>query len=95
MRRHDEAPRLPTLKGPHEIVETGMFGWAGFGVPITHRLHKWHVIPVGDIRPHELRAECWCKPVEDADVDIGLGVALVHRAMDGREDYQNGVRGMH
>jgi hypothetical protein len=94
MRRHDEAPlALPHCRGPHEIVETGFHGWAGFGVPVTPRLHQWHVIPVGDLRPHEPREQCWCRPEQDVDED--LGVHHIHRALDGRDAYESGQKGLH
>ena len=42
-----------------------------------------HVLPIDDLKPHEEKEDCWCKPnVED-------GVA-VHNAMDKREEYENG-----
>lgn len=47
-----------------------------------------HVIPVGDLREHESRADCWCKPKQD---EIEESV-YIHYAMDGREQYETGER---
>lgn len=46
----------------------------------------WHVYPVGDLREHELKQDCWCHP----DVDLDDGV-VVHHALDGREHYEQGA----
>jgi hypothetical protein len=53
--------------------------------------HKYHIVPIGDSRKHEIDAKCWCCPEEDEDdPDI-----LIHNAMDGREDYEDGIRKHH
>lgn len=48
----------------------------------------WHVYPVNDLREHDVDSGdlCWCKP----DID-NFGTVL-HRSMDGREDYETGKR---
>ena len=48
--------------------------------------HGWqdHVIPLDDLREHEIAQGCWCKPREEDD-----GV-LFHNSLDGRESYENG-----
>ena len=46
-----------------------------------------HVVPLGDLKPHELSDECWCLPREDAGDAI-----WVHNSMDRREDYETGRR---
>lgn len=45
-----------------------------------------HVIPRNDLREHETHRDCWCRPVEQEP-----GV-IVHNALDGREDYEQGCR---
>ncbi len=44
-----------------------------------------HVVPINDLREHELSVDCWCKPTEDDEwPDI-----WVHHSMDEREEYEN------
>lgn len=38
-----------------------------------------HMLPINDLRPHELNIECWCKPQLDEDT-------CVHNALDKRDD---------
>ena len=41
----------------------------------------YHVIPVGDLKAHDISCECWCSPVPDEDrPDI-----YVHNSLDLRE----------
>lgn len=47
-----------------------------------------HVVPLDDLREHDMHAECWCRPTPDHDADT----VIVHHAMDRREDYE-GARG--
>lgn len=52
-----------------------------------------HGRPEADLREHELSETCWCKPsTEDVFDDNGFycGRMVVHNAMDGREEYENG-----
>jgi nicotinamide mononucleotide adenylyltransferase len=45
-----------------------------------------HVVPLNDLREHEARTTCWCKPTEDDEwPDI-----WVHHSMDRREEYEEG-----
>jgi len=44
---------------------------------------NYHVMPVADLRDHEARPDCWCRPVDDEGV-------FVHNAMDFREKYETG-----
>jgi hypothetical protein len=46
---------------------------------------RMHVLPLSDLREHEVSLECWCGPVEDDGV-------VVHNALDGREAYERGER---
>ncbi len=45
-----------------------------------------HIVPLDDLREHELDGACWCKPVEDVE-HPGL---WTHHALDGRENYEEG-----
>lgn len=42
-----------------------------------------HVFPVDDLRPHEMKRRCWCKPVEE-DNQFGQSI-WVHNALDRRD----------
>lgn len=46
-----------------------------------------HVIPVNDLREHDLVATCWCRPEVDDDHSL-----VIHNSMDRREDYETGER---
>lgn len=46
-----------------------------------------HVIPMDDIRRHELTAECWCEPELDYE-----HMVAVHNSADGREKFETGER---
>jgi hypothetical protein len=48
----------------------------GWGVYLGNQ-----VVPMNDLRQHELDASCWCHPEWDGEV-------LVHNAMDKRELYE-------
>lgn len=45
-----------------------------------------HVVPVDDLREHELEVTCWCHPVEDHEAPNLYG----HNALDKREEYEQG-----
>ena len=49
--------------------------------------HRYHVVPVNDLREHELTPECWCKPTPDEEYDL-----FAHHAMDGREAFETNER---
>lgn len=47
-----------------------------------------HVIPIADLRDHEPDLDCWCQPyVYEEDEDY-----IIHNSLDGREDFQYGIR---
>lgn len=49
---------------------------------------QWHILPINDLREHEERSDCWCKPTEDeTEPDL-----WIHHAMDQRELYETGER---
>ena len=50
-----------------------------------------HVVPVDDLREHELTIDCWCNPEEDDEEPT----VIIHNAMDERETYENGRRKFH
>ena len=49
-------------------------------------LSALHVIPLNDLREHEVKVGCWCHPTED-DTTPDL---WIHHALDGRERYETG-----
>jgi hypothetical protein len=46
---------------------------------------RMHVLPLSDLREHEVGLGCWCGAVDDGGV-------VVHTALDGREAYERGER---
>jgi hypothetical protein len=42
-----------------------------------------HVVPLHDLRAHDLDPQCWCGPALDENV-------WVHHSMDRREEYEEG-----
>lgn len=47
-----------------------------------------HVIPIDDLRDHEPNLDCWCQPyVDEEDEDY-----IIHNSLDGREDFELGIR---
>lgn len=48
----------------------------------------FHVVPVDDLREHELAPSCWCTPLRDA---IAPKV-ISHNALDQREKFETGER---
>lgn len=45
-----------------------------------------HVLPIDDLREHEERTTCWCKPrIEEERQPRGKVKIVVHAAHDGRE----------
>lgn len=57
-------------------------GWGTFQNDVSI-----HVIPISDLRPHVCGHICWCQPEIDDDGEVWL-----HHAMDGREDFEDGIR---
>lgn len=53
-----------------------------------------HVVPVNDLRDHELKPTCWCKPHEDQEMlcEQSPIFGYMHNALDQRELIENGVR---
>lgn len=47
-----------------------------------------HVVPLDDLRPHELTKFCWCAP--DFLEGTLLPSVIVHNALDQRELYERG-----
>jgi hypothetical protein len=43
------------------------------------------VVPLHDLREHEVNGSCWCKPTLDEGV-------WLHHSMDGREAFETGER---
>lgn len=44
-----------------------------------------HVVPLDDLKEHDVDGACWCHPTDDEGV-------LVHHSMDGREKIETGER---
>lgn len=48
-----------------------------------------HVVPINDLREHDLNGSCWCKPALDNDYSYPI---WIHNSMDGREAFERGER---
>ena len=48
-----------------------------------------HVVPINDLREHELSGACWCSPKLD---DEGSEPIWIHNSLDGREAFETGER---
>jgi hypothetical protein len=46
-----------------------------------------HVVPVDDLREHDLMPDCWCDPAVDH-----ISLVAVHNAADQREKFESGER---
>jgi hypothetical protein len=53
---------------------------------VTQHDDAVHVVPLNDLRDHELSHACWCCP-DDAEGD---GTLWVHNSLDQREKYETG-----
>lgn len=51
-------------------------------------IELFHVVPIADLRDHELSLDCWCKPYVDEEEES----LIIHNALDGREDFELGIR---
>lgn len=67
-----------------------LFGWQTVSLALSGE-HTAHVIPDNDLRPHFVRTDCWCGPVEDAETPG----RFMHNALDSREGYEEGRRRLH
>lgn len=47
-----------------------------------------HVVPLVDLREHEISERCWCRPVDDEGI-------WVHNSMDRRELIEQGLARPH
>lgn len=48
-----------------------------------------HVIPLGDLKPHDEARSCWCKPFNPPDADEDV---WAHNSMDRREEHERGKK---
>lgn len=48
--------------------------------------HEYHIMPIADLREHDLSPSCWCKPTQDEDEPS----VWIHHSMDRREEYEQG-----
>ena len=49
---------------------------------------NWDITPIGDMREHVERPDCWCHPVADVEVPY----IYIHNSLDEREKYETGER---
>lgn len=48
----------------------------------VHGRHVIHVLPIDDLKPHDISSTCWCTPKVKQE---GRGFVVTHVAEDGRE----------
>ena len=60
-------------------------GWCLWHV---HEPRQSHVAPINDLREHDLKPECWCKPTPDVEFPH----LWVHNSLDQRELVEQGRR---
>lgn len=59
----------------------------------TKTIHAMQLVPLNDLREHDLSKDCWCKPLLDPDSEGMLRDGFwSHNALDRREEYEEGVR---
>lgn len=58
---------------------------------ILDAAEKTHIVPLRDLREHELSIHCWCEPTQDDEQET----IWLHHAADGREQYEDGTRRPH
>lgn len=74
------------------VIAEGICAWAALGV-VKPPLTTVHVVPLGDLREHLIGEPCWCHPERG---DYGdLDDAVVHKALDNREAYEEGLLQLH
>jgi hypothetical protein len=47
-----------------------------------------HIVPLNDLREHDTRTDCWCRPVPEWDAPH----IFVHHCADGRDLIEKGER---
>lgn len=52
-----------------------------------------HLLPVNDLREHDMDDECWCEPSSEPQTDGSF--VMLHYAVHGRDDYEDGRRKAH
>lgn len=61
--------------------------WRLVGFPTKSGHFAQHVVPVDDLREHDLTPDCWCTPTVDS-----VSFVAVHNAADQREKFERGER---
>lgn len=61
--------------------------WRFVGFPTESGHFAQHVVPVDDLREHDLMPDCWCEPTVD-----WISFVAVHNAADQREKFERGER---
>lgn len=46
-----------------------------------------HVMPLNDLREHELNRSCWCRPTYDEEDNL-----IIHNSLDCREQFERHER---
>jgi len=71
------------------VVRPGLASWMQMTVEFGLVVRD-HIFPLDDYRAHDLdeHGTCWCRP----ELDPRDPTIWVHQAMDGREDFETGLR---
>lgn len=72
-------------------MSTEIKGWRVQIVGYTEGRIEGHVVPVDDLREHDLSADCWCLPDAEDETPFLEGTAqpFLHNSADGREAREN------
>lgn len=73
------------MKLREEMLPRELYGWEVITLPDC-----MHVVPCNDLRVHFLEPTCWCCPEKDDEDSLWK-----HNSLDGREEYENGMRKPH
>lgn len=55
---------------------------------MRNTLNLYHVVPVADDCEHIISLDCWCQPYVDKEEES----VIIHNSLDGREDFEIGIR---
>lgn len=73
-----------TLKD-HAAEEDAGLAW---GMWFNEEEELWHIIPLNDLKQHDDSMHCFCCPDKEGNDESEVR----HNSVDGREDFEDGIR---